>query len=87
MENTVKRAHSLTIKEGATITGVTQVVSLGEREVRVLIGDKQLCLTGEGFSAERLSVEEGVLVLGGEVREVKYLAKQEAKSLLKRLFK
>ena len=52
-----------------------------------MIGDKQLWLTGERFSAERLSVEEGVLVLGGEVREVKYLAKQEAKSLLKRLFK
>ena len=30
MENTVKRAHSLTIKEGATVTGVTQVVTLGE---------------------------------------------------------
>lgn len=87
MENTVKRAHSLTIKEGAVVTGVTQVVSLGEREVRLRIGDRQLCLTGEGFSAERLSVEEGVLVLGGDVREVKYLARQEAKSLLKRLFK
>ena len=87
MENTVKRAHSLSIKGETTITGVTQVISLEEKEVRVAISDRQLCLTGVGFAAEKLSIEEGVLVLGGEVREVKYLAKAEAKSLLKRLFK
>ena len=87
MDATVKRTHSLVIKGETTITGVTQVVSLEEKEVRVAIGDRHLLLTGVGFAAEKLSIEEGVLVLGGEVREVKYLAKAEAKSLLKRLFK
>lgn len=88
MENIVRRAHSLAIKEGqTTVTGVTQVVSLGDKEVRLVVGDRQLCLLGQGFAAEKLSIEEGLLVLGGEVRELKYLAKQEAKSFLKRLFK
>jgi len=85
--NTVKRTHSLVIKGETTITGVTQVISLEEKEVRVAIGDRQLSLTGSGFTAEKLSIEEGLLVLGGEVREVKYLAKAEPKSLIKRLFK
>ena len=87
MDSTVKRAHSLTIKGNTTITGVTQVISLEEKEVRVAIGDKSLCLTGVGFAAEKLSIEEGMLVLNGEVREVRYLARQDARGLLKRLFK
>ena len=87
MEQTVRKAHSLVIKSETTITGVTQVISLEEKEVRVAIGDRQLLLVGVGFGAERLSIEEGVLVLSGEVREVKYALKQEAKGLLKRLFK
>ena len=87
MDSTVKRSHSLTIKGTTTITGVTQVISLEEKEVRVAIGDKTLSLTGVGFAADKLSIEEGLLVLNGEVREVRYLARQEAKGLLKRLFK
>ena len=88
MENsTVKRAHSLCIKGETTITGVTQVVALEEKEVRVNVGDRSLTLFGTGFSAEKLSIEEGVLVLSGEVCTVKYAAKTEAKSLIKRLFK
>ena len=87
MDTAIKRAHSLTIKGETTITGVTQVVSMEEKEVKVAIGDRVLQLTGTGFAAEKLSIEEGLLVLNGDVREVKYLAKQEAKGFLKRLFK
>ena len=87
MDTAIKRAHSLTIKGETTITGVTQVVSMEEKEVKVAIGDRFLQLTGRGFAAEKLSIEEGLLVLGGEVREIRYLAKQEAKGFLKRLFK
>ena len=88
MENsTVKRAHSLCIKGETTITGVTQVIALEEKEVKVAIGDRNLLLVGTGFSAEKLSLEEGILVLAGDVVSVKYTAKAEAKSLLKRLFK
>ena len=87
MDTAIKRAHSLTIKGETTITGVTQVVSMEEKEVKVAIGDRFLQLTGRDFAAEKLSIEEGLLVLGGEVREIRYLAKQEAKGFLKRLFK
>ncbi len=83
----VKKAHSLCIKGETTVTGVTQVVALEEREVRLIAGDKTLVLSGNGFSAEKLSLEEGVLILSGEVTMAKYADKAEAKSLLKRLFK
>lgn len=87
METVSKKAHSLLIKSETTITGVTQVVAIEEKEVKVAVGERFLFLTGKGFNAESLSLEEGTLVLSGEVFSVKYAAKAEAKSLLKRLFK
>jgi len=87
MENSVKSLHSLTIKEKITVTGLKSVVSLGDKEVKLALDGRYLFLTGDGFSAERLSVEEGVLVLAGEVSSLKYSSAIGAKSVLKRLFK
>lgn len=88
MENVVqKKTHSLCIKGETTVTGLTQVVSLEEKEVKLIVGEKTLVLTGNDFSAEKLSVEDGTLVLRGEVETVKYANKSGSKSLLKRLFK
>jgi len=88
MENTgIKRGHSLTIKGETTITGVTQVIALEEKEVKVAVGERTLLLTGENFSAEKLSLEEGILVLSGDVTAARYLAAQGGKNLLKRIFR
>ena len=88
MENVIaKKAHSLCIKGETTVTGVVQVISLEEKEVRVSLGEKSLLLNGRGFSAEKLSIEEGILVLSGEVESVKYLTTSQPKSLLKKIFK
>lgn len=85
--STVKKPHSLCVRTDTTVTGVTQVIEIGEKEVKVEVGDRTLLLTGNGFNAEKLSLEEGVLVLSGEISTVKYADKAEAKSFLKRLFK
>ena len=87
MENNNRKPHSLLIKGETTVTGVTQVVAIEEKEVRVVVGDRLLVLTGSGFGAEKLSIEEGLLILSGEVISVRYAAKTEAKGFLKRLFK
>ena len=83
----VKKAHSLVIKDVTTVTGLRSVVSVGDKEVRLALEGKYLTLTGNNFSAERLSVEEGVLVLSGEVVGVKYSSAVEPKSLIKKFFK
>ena len=89
MENvgSIKKSHAVTIKDGATVTGVTQVVSVGEKEVCLAVGEKTLVLTGSGFSAEKLSIEEGILVLKGDVTTLKYSSAPDAKGFLKKLFK
>ncbi|GEM_PF-5623425 len=86
-QSIVKKAHAVTLKEEATITGITQVVSVTDKEVVLAVGDRRLTLTGSGFSADKLSLEEGVIVVKGEVSQLKYSAAAEGKSLIKRLFK
>ena len=89
MENngSIKKTHSVSIKDGATVTGVTQVISVGEKEVSLSVGQRTLTLSGSGFSAEKLSLEEGVIVIKGEVHALKYGTSTDAKGLLKKLFK
>ena len=88
MENAVvKKNHSLCIKGETTITGVTQVLAIEDKEVKVVVGERTLVLNGEGFNAEKLSLEEGVLVLSGDVTSARYVTTQSGKSFLKKLFK
>lgn len=83
----VKKSHSLCIKGETTVTGVTQVIAIEDKEVKVAVGDRTLVLTGDHFNAEKLSLDEGVLVLSGEVSAARYVMAQSGKSLLKKLFK
>jgi len=88
METTaMNRKHSLTVKDTTTVTGVKSVIALGEKEVSLALENKRLTLTGNGFSAEKLSIEDGTLVLSGEVISVRYTSAAEPRSVLKRLFK
>ena len=87
MDNTQKRAHSLCIKGETTVTGVTRILSIDEKEAHLAVGERSLLLTGRDLHAEKLSLEEGVLVLSGEITTVKYSEKSEPKSILKRIFK
>jgi len=81
------KTHSLFIKDVTTVTGIRSVISVEEKEVRLSLENKQLILTGNRFSAEKLSLEEGTLVLSGEVVSIKYVSPVEAKSFIKRMFK
>ena len=89
MENggSARKNHSVIIKDGATVTGVTQVIGVGEREVTLKVGERTLILTGEGLFAEKLSIEEGSIIISGEVTSLKYASAADAKGFLKKLFK
>lgn len=81
------KTHTLTIRGETAVTGVVRVISVESGEVRLSLGDRDLILTGTGLSAEKLSVEEGSIVLSGEIRSIRYAPKQEAKTFLKKIFK
>lgn len=84
---TKNKPHTLTIGNKITITGVQNVVTLGEKEVVVALDGNMLLLTGNGFCPLHLSVEEGTLILTGSVACAKYAHSAEKEPLWKRLVK
>lgn len=86
-ENKIKKAHTVQIATKITITGVTSVMSMEEKTVEVALDGKFLHLDGEDFNAEKLSVDEGVLILGGKLHSLKYNGQKSKQNLIKKLFK
>lgn len=88
MENVKPTTHTLTLenKKRALITGVSEVISATEQGVYVKLTDGALQLQGEALRVEKLSPEERLLIVAGNVFTVKYSGAGQ-KSLFKRLFK
>lgn len=86
-ETKIKKNHTLTIANKITVTGVENVISMGEKEVEIALSNNVLVLSGNGFSALHLNVEEGTLVLAGELISLKYAHSRAQESFFKRLLK
>lgn len=82
-----ENVHSIVITEGAVIeiNGVESVASATESQIRVATTKGGLIVIGSGLHVEKLDLEQHLLVAGGKIQQVRYLAAQ--KSLLKRIFK
>ncbi|NCA66660.1 MAG: hypothetical protein EOM87_01200 [Clostridia bacterium] len=83
----VKKAHTLTISNKISVTGVENVISMGEKEVEIALADNILQLVGNGFCALHLNVEEGTLILSGELISLKYAHGRSQEGFFKRLLK
>ena len=86
-KNEIKRKHTLSLTDKVSITGVENVLTLGEKIVDLKLSDRFLTLTGSGFSPIHLDIEQGNLVLAGSVLTVKYSSGKEKESFVKKLFK
>ena len=69
------------------INGLESVISISETDAGVVVDGKTLVIKGANLKAEKLSVEMGELVLSGQVLSLKFEAKKEKQSFLKRIFK
>lgn len=83
----VKKTHTLTISNKITVTGLENVISMGEKEVEIALSNNILVLSGNGFSALHLDVEEGTLILAGELIALKYAHSSAKEGFFKRLLK
>ncbi len=83
----IKRKHTLTINERITLTGIDNVITLSEKEVNVKTGNRFLSLIGIGFTPIHIDIDQGTVILVGEVLSLKYSASVEKESFLKKLFK
>lgn len=83
----IKRKHTLTINEQITLTGIDNVITLSEKEVDVKTGNRFLSLFGIGFTPIHIDIDQGTVILIGEVLSFKYSASVEKESFLKKIFK
>lgn len=80
-------AHSLTIATKITVTGVQHVLTMSDKTVEVALEGNVLRLDGVGFTPLHLSVEEGTLVLAGNVVSARYAHRAGKESIWRRLVK
>ena len=69
------------------ITGISKVISVNETNACVIVNSTKLYIDGEDLSIEKLDVNEGVLILSGNVNEIKYSGKDVKNPLFRRIFK
>jgi sporulation protein YabP len=88
MVETVKK-HTLIIDncKKVSLTGLTGVVSIFEKEIEVTTENQRIIIKGSGLNANKLNVEDGTLVVDGDfIASVTYTDKAKRLSL-KGMFK
>ncbi|MDR1905891.1 MAG: YabP/YqfC family sporulation protein [Clostridiales bacterium] len=85
----VKRPHTLQLErnERLTISGVLSVKSYNDKEIALILSEYILVVAGEGLNIDKLSIDDGNIVIDGAVLSLKYLKTLEKGSFLKRLAK
>ena len=83
-----KRKHTMFIanRENAEISGVTDVDSFNEEEIRAASDYGDIIIKGTDLQVEALDLESGVLKICGSIAAVIYADKPIAKSIFGRMF-
>lgn len=69
------------------LTGATKVVSSTSTQAVVEIGDTNIVISGTNIEVTKLDLDNKTVTFSGNINSVKYTAKTEKTSLLKRMFK
>ena len=69
------------------VCGVEGVVGLTETNANIIVKGEILEIKGNNLKCEKLSVENGEIIILGEIFSICYKEKSTKKSLLKRIFK
>ncbi len=82
------RPHKVTIegREKMTVTSVEDVDSFNENEVIFLTGFGMMTVTGEDLHINKLNLEDGVLVIEGNIESLDYEDHEEQRMRSKGLF-
>ena len=86
--------HAVTLenRRRASLSGVMDVLSFNEQEIALATTDGEISLLGEGLHIAHLSLEEGKLIVEGEIAGIEYAmpsashAKGGSGGLFSRLF-
>ena len=83
-----KKKHTMFIanRESAEISGVTDVDSFNEEEIRADSDYGEIIIKGSSLQVEALDLESGVLKISGSIAAVIYADKPVGKKLFGRMF-
>jgi len=87
VEQTLPSNIILNDRKNLNVTGVLELYSSGETEIKLKTGLGNLKITGANLKPERLDLEAGVLDVSGDVDSILYYGVGTSKSFLKRIFK
>ena len=85
----LERPHTLTIdgRARATITGVTDVDSFNDQMIVMNTSSGAMTLIGSALHISRLNLEDGQLMVEGQIDALEYDERARGKGGLSRLFK
>lgn len=69
------------------LTGATKVISSTSTQAVVEVGDTNIVISGTNIEVTKLDLDNKTVTFSGNINSVKYTAKTEKTSLLKRMFK
>ena len=69
------------------LTGATKIVSSTNTQAVVEVGDTNIVISGTNIEVTKLDLDNKTVTFSGNINSVKYTAKTENISLLKRMFK
>lgn len=80
--------HSVVIqdREKISMTGIEDIENFDDRETVLYTGLGKLIVRGRDLRMERLSTDDGALVIHGQIDSVEYTASSRQGSILGRLF-
>ncbi len=90
MDEKIVQSLMLENKEILNVTGVESVDNFNEEVVVLLTNKGKLTIKGEKLNISKLNVDEGKLVVKGEINSMvfsEYAGQREKVSLVKKLFK
>ncbi len=83
------KPHQVTIdnRKRIMLSGILEVVSSQDKAVVCKIAGKVVYIFGKELRVSKLSLEEGTLIVDGEIDGLSYKDAQSSKSFFKRIFK
>ncbi len=70
-----------------TITGVEKVYEANGSKVQLRVAGSNLLILGDNLSVDKLSVQDGTIVISGDICDLKFNAYNSKNGFLKKIFK
>lgn len=86
-KKTLNTSAQIDFGKGATLSGITEIISSTDKTFTARAGDEIVTVQGEGLSPRLIDVEKNTAILGGRVYAVSCSKQLTPKGFFARIFK